>query len=142
MSGQTVRRRLRESGLRARCPVVVPILKQRLRTARLSLTRARVVGSFTPGNTSFLVINPDFHFGLAMDVIVCATDVGKVLRTSVGTSPTVLEAELLWSGLEFVVMVELSSKFLRNIECHKDDIVDPIVLPFLQQRNFDHVFQP
>jgi hypothetical protein len=73
-----------------------------------------VVGSFTPGNTSFLVINPDFHFGLAMDVIVCATDVGNVLRTSVGTSPTMLEAELLWSGLEFVVMVALSSKIVQG----------------------------
>jgi hypothetical protein len=41
MSSQTVRRRLRESRLRPRCPVVVPILKQHLRTARLSLTRAR-----------------------------------------------------------------------------------------------------
>jgi hypothetical protein len=24
---------------------------------------------------------------------------------------------------------------------NRDDILDPIVLPFLQQRNFDHVFQ-
>jgi hypothetical protein len=24
---------------------------------------------------------------------------------------------------------------------YRDDILDPIVLPFLQQRNFDHVFQ-
>ena len=37
---QTVRRRLRESGLRARCPVVRPILKQRHRTARLAWVRA------------------------------------------------------------------------------------------------------
>jgi transposase len=35
-SGQTVRRRLRESGLRARRPVVGPILKQRHRTATLA----------------------------------------------------------------------------------------------------------
>ena len=35
-----------------------------------------VVGGFTPGNTSFLVMNPDFHFALAMDVIVCTADVG------------------------------------------------------------------
>ena len=36
ISGQTVRRRLRESCLRARRPVVGPILKQRHRTARLA----------------------------------------------------------------------------------------------------------
>ena len=34
---------------------------------------------------------------------------GNVLWTSVCTSPTVLEAEVLWSGLEFVMMVALSS---------------------------------
>ena len=36
ISGHTVRRRLRESGIRARRPVVEPILKQRHRTARLA----------------------------------------------------------------------------------------------------------
>ena len=39
ISGQTVRRRLHESGLRARRPVVGPILKQRHRTARLAWAR-------------------------------------------------------------------------------------------------------
>jgi hypothetical protein len=42
-----------------------------------------VVGGFTPaGNTSFLVVNPDFHFVLAMDVIVCTAGVGNVLLGS------------------------------------------------------------
>jgi hypothetical protein len=41
ISGQTVRRRLRESRLRARRPVVGPILKQRHRTANLAWSRAR-----------------------------------------------------------------------------------------------------
>ena len=36
ISDQTVRRRLRESELRARLPVVGPILKQRHGTARLA----------------------------------------------------------------------------------------------------------
>ena len=40
-SGQNVRRRLLKSGLRARRPVVGPILKQRHRNARLAWTRAR-----------------------------------------------------------------------------------------------------
>jgi hypothetical protein len=50
-------------------------------------------------------MNPDFHFVLVMDVIVCTAGVGYVLRTSVCTSPTALEAEVLGSGLEFVMMV-------------------------------------
>ena len=58
-------------------------------------------------------IAPDFYFVLAMDVIVCTAVVGNVLRTSVCTSPTVLEAEVLWSWLKFVMMVA------RNIECRK-----------------------
>jgi len=41
ISGQTVRKRLRESGLRVMRPVVGPILKQRHRTARLVWARAR-----------------------------------------------------------------------------------------------------
>jgi hypothetical protein len=53
-----------------------------------------VVGGFTHGNTSLLVMNLDFHFVLAMDVMVCTTGVGNVLRTSVCTNPTVLEAEV------------------------------------------------
>ena len=49
-----------------------------------------------------------------MDVIVCTTGVGNVLRTSVCTSLIVLEAEVLWSGLEFVMMVALSSKLFNE----------------------------
>ena len=41
-----------------------------------------VAGGFTPGNTSFLVMNPDFHFVLAMNVFVCTAGVGNVLRTN------------------------------------------------------------
>ena len=41
ISGQTVRRRLRESGLRARRPVIGPILKQRHKTEKLAWARAR-----------------------------------------------------------------------------------------------------
>jgi len=73
-----------------------------------------VVGSVTPGSTSFLVMNADFHFVLAMDVIVCTAGVGNVLRTSVCTSLVVLEAEVLWSGLEFFMMVALSSKLFKE----------------------------
>ena len=87
-------------------------------------------------------MNPDFHFVLAMDVIVCTAGVWNVLRTSDCTSPIVLEAEVLWSGLEFVMMFALSSKLFKEyVIKYRDGILDPIVLPFLRQRNVDHVFQ-
>ena len=73
-----------------------------------------VVGGFTPSNTSFLVMNPDFHFVLPMDVIVCTASAGNVLPTSLCTSPTVLEVEVLWSGLEFVMMVALGSNLFKE----------------------------
>jgi hypothetical protein len=99
ISGQTVRRSLREFGLRARRPVEGPILKVRHRYARLACARARRRWRLhTPGNSAFLVMNSDFHFGLAMDVIVCTADVGKVLWTSVCKSPTSWEEEVLWFG--------------------------------------------
>ena len=89
--------------------MVGPIHKQRHRPGIVHA----VVGGFTSGNTSFLVMNPDFHFVLAMDVIVCTAGVVNVLRTSVCTSPTVLGVEVLWSGLEFAMIVALSSKLLK-----------------------------
>ena len=73
-----------------------------------------VVAGFTPGNTSFLVMNSDDDFVLAMYVIVCTAGVENVLRTSVCTGPTVLEAEVSWSGLEFVMMVALNSKLFKE----------------------------
>jgi uncharacterized protein YerC len=111
ISGQTVRRRLRESVLQARRPVVGPIIKQRHSSVRLAWARERRRWRLQRGNSSFLVMNPDFHFVLVMDVIVCTAGVDNVLRTSVCT---VLEAEVLWSRLEFVMMVALSSKLFTE----------------------------
>jgi hypothetical protein len=112
--GQTVGRRLCESGLRARRPVVRPILKQRHRSARLAWTRARHRWRLHTWQHIRLVMNLDSQFVLAMDVIVCTAGVGNVLRTSVCTNPTVLETVMLWSGLEFVMMVALSSKLFKE----------------------------
>jgi hypothetical protein len=74
-------------------------------TARPAWARAYRRCGLKPGNTSFLVMNPDVHFVHAMGVIVCTVGVGKDLRTSVCTSSTVLEAE---------VMVALSSKLFKK----------------------------
>jgi transposase len=88
------------------------------------------------------MMNPDFHFVLTINVIVYTAGMGNVLRTSVCTSPIVLEAEVLWSGLTFVMMVALKIvQGTLNAVKYRDDILDPIVLPFLKTRNFDHVFQ-
>jgi hypothetical protein len=82
--GQTVRRKLRESGLEARRSVIGPILKQRHRTARLAWARAR-------------------------------------RRWRLKTWQHILFSD--------------ESRFPLF------EILDPIILSFLQQRNFDHGFQ-
>jgi hydrogenase/urease accessory protein HupE len=59
-------------------------------------------------------MNPDFHFVLAMEVIVCTASVGIVLRIGECMSPTVVESEVLWSVLEFAMMIALSSKLFME----------------------------
>ena len=73
-----------------------------------------IVGGFTSGNTSFSVMNPDFRFVLAMEVIVCTASVGIVLRTGECMSPTVVESEVLRSVLKFAMMIALSSKLFME----------------------------
>jgi hypothetical protein len=58
MLDNNFRRRLRESGFRSRRPLVGPIIKQRHKPARLTWLVHAVVGGFTPGNTSYLVMYP------------------------------------------------------------------------------------
>jgi transposase len=114
ISGQTVRRRLRESGRRVRRPVVGLILMQPQRTARLAWACAcRRWGLHTWQHILFSD-ESRILLRLTMDVIVCTTSVGNVLRTSVFTCSTVLEADVLWRGLELVMMVALSSKLLQE----------------------------
>jgi hypothetical protein len=48
----------------------------------------------------------------------------------------------VWAGMFHDDRTQL--KFVKgtlNTVKYRDDILDPIVLSFLQQRNFDHVFQ-
>jgi hypothetical protein len=54
----------------------------------------------------------DFQFVLAMDVIVVPQEWGTFYGPV--CVPTVLETEVLWSGLEFVMMVALSSKLFNE----------------------------
>jgi hypothetical protein len=114
ISGQTVRIRLRESGLRARRLVVGPILKQRHRTARLSWARAR--RRWRLHTWQHILFSDESRFSLRFSDgrYRVYRRRGECFRTSVCTSPTVLEAEVLWSGLEFVTMVALSSKLFKE----------------------------
>ena len=98
ISSQTARRRLRESGIRARRPVVGPILKQRHRTARLIWVRAR--RRWRLHTWQHILFSDESRCSLRFSdaFIVCTAGVGNVLRTGVCMSPTVLEAEVLWSG--------------------------------------------
>ena len=68
-----------------------------------------------------------------MDVIVCTTGVGNVLRTSVCYG-------LGWN-LSWWPHSDQNVQGTLNAVKYKDDSLDHIVIPFLQQRNFDHVFQ-
>ena len=49
---------------------------------------------------------------------------------------------MVWDGICHDGRTQLTScQGTLNGVKYRDDILDPIVLPFLQQRNFDHVFQ-
>ena len=144
ISGQTVRIRLRESGLRARRPVVGPILKQRHMTARLAWDRARR------------------RWRLHTWQHILFSDESRIsLRFSAGhyrvhrrcgerfTDQCVYESDrfgggsvIVWAGIchDGRTQFKIVQGTLNAVK-YRDDILDPIVLPFLQQRNFDHVFQ-
>jgi hypothetical protein len=49
---------------------------------------------------------------------------------------------MVWAGICHDGRTQLKNvQGTLNMVKYRDDILDPIVLPFLQQRNFDHVFQ-
>jgi hypothetical protein len=49
---------------------------------------------------------------------------------------------MVWAGIchDGRTQLKIVQGTLNAVK-YRDDILDPIVLPFLQQRNFDHVFQ-
>ena len=89
-------------------------------------------------------MNPDFNFLLAMDV-------NRVYRRRRErfTDQCVYESErlgggsiLVWDGIchDGRTQLKIVQGTLNAVK-YREDIIDPIVLPCLQQRNFDHVFQ-
>ena len=114
ISGQTVRRRLCESGFRARRPKIVPILKQRHRTARLAWARTRRRWRLHIWQHTLFSEESRFSLRFSDGRYRVYRRHGNILRTSVCTSPIVLVTEVLWSGMEFVMMVALSSKLFKE----------------------------
>ncbi len=49
---------------------------------------------------------------------------------------------MIWDGIchDGRTQLKIVQGTLNTVK-YRDDILDPIALPFLQQRNFDHVFQ-
>ena len=144
ISDQTVRRRLCESGIRARRPVVRPILRQRHRTARLVWARAcRRRRLHTWQHILFSdesLFSPRFSDGRYrvyrrrgerfMDQCVYGSD-----RFGGGSV-------MVWTGICHDGRTQLKIvQGTLNAVSYRYTILDPIVLSFLQQRNFDHVFQ-
>jgi transposase len=86
-------------------------------------------------------MNPNFRFVLAMDVIVCTAGVGNVLRSSVSDRMGG-GSVMVWAGIchDGRTQPKIVQGALNAVK-YRDNILDPIVLPFLQQRNSTHVFR-
>ena len=141
ISDQTVHRRLRESGLRARRPVVGPILKQRHRTARLTWARAR--RCWRLHTWQHILFSDEFRFSLRF------SDGCYRRRGERFTDQCVYESDrfgggsvMVWAGIchDGRTQLKIDQGTLNTVK-YRDEILDPIVLPFLQQRNSDDVFR-
>ena len=125
-------------------PVVGPILKQCNRTTRLAWARARRRwGLHTWQHIHF---SDESRFSLPL------TDRRYRVYYRRGerfTDQCVYESDrfgggsvMVWAGICHVGRTQLKIvQGTLNAVKYRDDILDPIVLTFLQQRNFDHVFQ-
>jgi hypothetical protein len=127
--------------------VVGRIHKQRHRTARLAWARACRRWSFNTWQHILFSDNPVFDLVLAMDVIVCTEGVGNFLRTSVcvcvcesdrfGAGSVMVRAGICHDGHTRLKIVQGTLNAVK----YRCNILDPIVLSFLLQRNFYHVFK-
>ena len=143
ISGQTVRRRLRDSGLRARRPVVGSIRIQRHRTRPARLASARTHRPWRLHTWQHILFSDEFRFSLRF------SDGCYRRRGERFTDQCVYESDrfgggsvMVWAGIYHDGRTQLKIvQGTLNAVKYRDDILDPIVLPFLQHRNFYHVFQ-
>ena len=145
ISGQTVRRRLLESGLRARRSVIGQILKQSHRTARLTWALARS-RRWRLHTWQHILFSDESRFSLRF----CDGRFRVYYRRGEPfTDQYVYESDRFGCGSDMVwvgichggrTQLKIVQGTLNAVK-YIGDILDPIVLPFLQQRKFDHVFQ-
>jgi hypothetical protein len=88
-----------------------------------------VVGGFIPGNTSFLVMNPDFHFVLAMDVIVCTADVNTKIHMN---RFTLFNLKFVWTTHGLIRL----SKSLSPVECEAILVYFSYLFLLINKRKF------
>ena len=124
--------------------MVGPILKQRHRTARLAWARARHRWRLHAWQD--ILFSDKSRFSLRF------TD-GRYRvyrrRGELFTDQCVYESDrfrggsvMVWAGIFYDGRTQLKIvQGILNVVKYRDDILDPIVLPFLQQRSFDHVCQ-
>ena len=144
ISGQTVRKRIHKSGLRARHAVLGPFLKQRHGTARLAWARAP--RRWRLHTLQHILFSHESRFSLRLsDGRYCVYR----RRRERFTDQCVYKSDrcgggsvMLWAGicLDGRTQLKIVQGTLNAVK-FRDDTLDPIVLPFLQQQNFDHIFQ-
>ena len=135
ISGQTDRRRLPESELRARRPVVGYILNQCHMTARPAWARAyRRWGLQTRQHILFSDVSR-FSLRLCDGRYRVYRRRGERL-----TDQCVYEFDRFGGGSDGHIKFKIVQGTLNAVK-YRDGILDHIVLPLLQQRNFDNVFQ-
>jgi hypothetical protein len=125
-------------------PVVGTILKQHHRIARLAWARA--CRRWRLHTSQHILFSDESRFSLRF------SDGRYRVYRSRGerlTDQCMYESDrfgggsvMVWAGMCHDGRTQLKIvQGTLNVVQYRDDILDPIVLPFLQQRNFDHVFQ-
>ena len=141
---QTVRNRLRQSGLRSRRPLKGMELKRRHRIARLQWARARL--RWRRNTWQNILFSDESKFNLKFSD-------GRVRiyrrRRERFADGYVKETDrfggggvMVWDGISHVGKTNLKIVVgnLNGIR-YRDEILAPIVLPFIRTHHFNHVFQ-
>ena len=144
ISDQTVRNRLHQCGLRARRPLKGSTLKQRHRAARLQWGRTRL--RWNRNTWQNILFSDESRFCLKFSDGRARVYRRRGERFS---DACVLETDrfgggsvMIWGGISHVERTDL--KVIDgnlNAARYRDEIIAPIVLPFLRRHRFSHVFQ-
>jgi len=144
ISDQTVRNRLRQCGLRARRPLKGAILKRRHRIARLQWCRTRVTWNRLTWQN--ILFSDESRFCLKFSDGRARVYRRRGERFS---DPCVQETDrfgggslMVWGGISHTGCTDLKVVAGNlNAVRYRDEILQPVVLPFLRRHQFNHVFQ-